>query len=157
MTYKRNELSTLILIIMKKLFITLFIALILSSCASFKAYTVVDYIDYSVFSQNGIFATELSSVNFDYRAIGSLSVRMYNGTVKKEQTIEREKRGDDLYSGTSKNSWKTTIPEEIYQKVCDEIRSKGGNGIVNMKLSLIPMDKNNPRGGLMVSGMVIRK
>lgn len=142
---------------MKKLFITLSIALILSSCASFKAYTVVDYIDYGIFSQNGIFATELSSVNFDYQAIGSLSVRMYNGAVKKEPISQKEERGDELYSGTSKNSWKTTIPEEIYQKVCEEIKLKGGNGIVNMKLSLIPIDKNNPRGGLMVSGMVIRK
>lgn len=146
---------------MNKLFITLStVALLLSSCASFKAYTAVDYIDYSVFAHNGIFATELSSANFDYQAIGSLSVRMYNGTVKKGPNQERENRSDglyNLYSRSPRNSFKTIIPEEIYKKVCEEIKSDGGNGIVNMKLSLIQIDKSHPFGGLMVSGMVIRK
>lgn len=118
---------------------------------------MVDYIDYSIFSQNGIFATELGSVNFDYQSIGSISIRMYNGTVKKEQTSSHDRNGDDLYSNNSQRTFKTALPDEIYQKVCDEIKAKGGNGIVNMKLSLIPTSKNDPRSGLMVSGMVIRK
>lgn len=162
MTYKRNELSTLILIIMKKILLITFVIASMTSCiTSIPPRTNIYYADYAVFNENGIFATELSSVNFDYETLGSILVEMREGLTKQKniETKSDRKSEDDLYSSQkSKYSYTHVIPEDIYQKVCDEIKSRGGNAIVNMKVIYLPAnEKKMQLEGWSISGMVIRK
>ncbi len=143
---------------MKKAFLSLVAIIVLfSSCSTIQRSTTVVYNDYSIFTQNGIYVTELPYVNFDYEALGNITISMMDGTVKKEPTPTK-KGADDVYVGNlSKWQWSEVSYEEIYQSVCDIIKEKGGNGLVNLKYSVIPKDKKTNQGGIIVSGMVIRK
>lgn len=142
---------------MKKHLLLAAFALLLSSCSAVHQYTTIYYNDYSTFKQNQIYVTELSSVNFTYEALGNITVSMIDGTIKKS-TDTSSNRGDDLYTGNqSKWQWAEATTEQIYQKVCDIIKEKGGNGIVNMKYTFLPKDKQTKQGGIIVTGMVIKK
>lgn len=147
---------------MKKILLITFVIASMTSCiTSILPRTNIYYADYAVFNANGIFATELSSVNFDYETLGSIMVEMREGMMKQKNTenISDRKYEDDLYSSkVAKYSYTHIIPEDIYQKVCDEIKSKGGNAIVNMKVTYLPSDEKKMQlEGWSISGMVIRK
>lgn len=146
----------------KHLILATFVITSMTSCiTSIPPRTNIYYADYSIFTENGIFATELSSVNFEYQTLGSIMIEMREGMIKQKNTeiSSNKEHGDDLYSPkVAKYSYTHVIPEDIYQKVCDEIKSKGGNAIVNMKVIYLPFDKKEMKlEGWSISGMVIRK
>lgn len=147
---------------MKKiLFLFAIMILALSSCVSLpspKSYTSV--IDYSFFTDKGIFVTESNSVNFEYEPMGSVVVEVTGGWIakksKKQSTpknevnddyyldIPRQNGGKKVYVGPSLN--------EAFGLLADELINMKANGIINLKISQGVRSDN-----LFVSGMAITK
>lgn len=153
--------SNLKLTPMKKLRLTafLFTSLLLGSCVSYQP--VTNYVDYSAYSQSGMFLTESNSVSFEYQPMGSVQVLLYDGYVPtlKAKTQERSKNKEDgIYyqSGyTSQTKRNATLKDALGMAV-EVAKENGGNGIINLRYEYLPKWKMTP-GRWQVTGMAIKK
>ena len=87
---------------MRKLLCIILIVILATSCATVKLpqpYSYSNYIDYSAFTEQGIFVTESNSVSFDYQQLGSISVVEVGGwvSVDKGKRTLTVRRNADYY------------------------------------------------------------
>lgn len=86
----------------------------LSSCVPKTYYnTIVGYIDYASFADEGMYLTESNSTSFDYTPLGSVSATVLSGHVEKtrpgryDYTDVYGKRPNEKYK-----EWITATPEQ---------------------------------------------
>lgn len=146
---------------MKKFFIIALVSVILTGCSSSIPYVVdASFIDYSVYSKNGVFLTESNSVNFEYEPVGSVSSTVFSGNikgVKKSSFIDEE-----LYTKESTercNKWKKADVRDAISQLVEVAKNQGANGIINLKIQPISekTSENTYRTGFLVTGMAIKK
>ena len=137
------------------------VAMLLTACAPKTYYnTSIGYINYSKYSESGIFLTESNSVNFDYTPLGSVSVTILSGNVKKTRPNRYNyvdafgNRPDEKYT-----EWVVASPEEAIHLATQKAMEQGGNGIINLKFEPIThvVDSKHSQSGILLTGMVIRK
>lgn len=139
---------------MKKILIILSIWFF-ASCATYSP--VVNFLDYSAYTQEGIFLTESNSVSFRYEPVGSISVLLYSGYAISRQSMKKEnKPEDDIYynSPISSNYQNATIQEALRLTV-EKAKSQGADAVINLKYQYIQAFKNVPSGWY-VSGMAVK-
>lgn len=155
---------------MKKVLLLLILcATIFSSCAVLPTpISVVNVIDYSVFTQKGIFATESNSVNFDYEAIGSVLSEEIDGWVKKSSLKNEGKQPrkiyqDEYYGDSQSVSFgkRVFVPADLnnaLQNFAVQLKKMRANGVINLKISYIkvPYGKTS-LNSIVVTGMAIKK
>ena len=143
------------------------VAMLLTTACAPKTYynTSIGYINYSKYSESGIFLTESNSVNFDYTPLGSVSVTILSGNVKKTRP-NRYNYVDYNYVDAFGNlpdekytEWVVASPEEAIHLATQKAMEQGGNGIINLKFEPIThvVDSKHPQSGILLTGMVIRK
>lgn len=137
-------------------------AFLLSSCSQKIFYAKsVSIVDYSAYQRQGMFLTESNSVNFEYEAIGSVTVVVFSGNVVMAQTSHVEK--SDLYGEqtvvSKKMGWKTASPEDALEAAVAQAAAKGGDGLINIQISpTTEIDASkNTRSGFLVTGMAIKR
>lgn len=146
----------------KFIFLTLSL-LVLSSCStSIKYCETVGYIDYSQYASKGVFITESNSVNFEYEPLGSISVLVEDGYKKGTRRskynyvdLDGNRHLTEEYEYWAKASYNSALDVAV-----DSIISKGGNGIINLKINhtVQPINtKEQYRNIIFLSGMVIKK
>jgi uncharacterized protein YbjQ (UPF0145 family) len=134
-----------------------------TSCATYlpAPKSFVGVIDYSVLTSKGLFVTESNSVNFDYRAIGSVIAEEIGGWIPKNSAQSSVNVNDEYYVGSStKKVYKNPDVQVAFDNIAEQLSSIGANGIINLKIttssemdlvSKFSVDK------ITVSGMAIRK
>ncbi len=135
---------------------------LLASCAPKISYTKsVGFVDYSVYQNKGIFLTESNSVNFEYDAIGSVTAVIYSGDAVLTQKKNVDK--NDIYGEQTtvqnKMGWKTANPEDALEAAVSEVISKGGDGLINIKITPTTEvgTSKTARSGFLVTGMAIKR
>lgn len=130
---------------MKNIFAILFFIVftfLFVSCGSFvslpKPYSYTGILDYSEFTQNGIFVTEAPTVNFDYTPIGSLVSKSEGGYVN--------------------TTYKEPVISDCFTDMIKKIKSSGANGVIGLKINFDYFaDKYTRRlSSIYVTGMVIK-
>ena len=154
---------------MKKLFVVLAAStlLLLSSCGPIRfAYTKYAVaLDYSEYTNKGFYLTEANSVNFEYKAIGSITARVISGYVKKNVQRKSSNMKDDIYGERSKSfdvlgKYNSAKPQDALEELCNKAMEIGANGIINIKTVYIPDVMGgtiNPYDSYVITGMAIRK
>lgn len=146
----------------KFIFLTLSL-LVLSSCSTpIKYCEMVGYIDYSQYASRGVFISESNSVNFEYEPLGSISVLVEDGYKK---GIRPSRYNDDILYDEKNNSekyeyWAKASYGSALNVAVDSVISKGGNGIINLKIShtVQPINtKEQYRNIIFLTGMAIKK
>ncbi len=135
----------------------------LASCSTYTP--MVNFIDYSGYTDQGMFLTESNSVSFDYQPVGSINVLLYSGFAKTNQqpasteTKKEKVLSDGVYysgnSAQSKGNYQTATIQEALRIAVQEAKSKGANGIINLSFEYVPYTKGSPSGWY-VSGMAIK-
>lgn len=121
---------------MKKQLLFAGMVLCMTSCVSYEQFTVTNVVDYSEFSQRGIFVTESNSVNFDYQPLGSVVSVTYGNS------------SDNIIYKTSH-----VDVSKAFEEIASKINAIGGNGVINLN---IRFSATNSRSMMTVSGMAIR-
>ena len=128
--------------------------------------THVGAIDYYSAGQNGkIFLTESNSVSFGYVPIGSIYMYQKSGYTKTyKDKMKTKEEGDPIY-GTKKTTsheyiagdWKNADYQTLVTEASQQAIKMGGDGIINIQLSL-HTDPNYPKISYpAISGMVIKR
>lgn len=147
----------------KKLLFTLatIFALVATSCSTQKFGYATTYLDYSAYTQQGFFLTELESVPFDYDALGSITVTEFSGKDAAYVDPNNSKVADELYEKVERskvaNDWRFASAQTAIGVIVDKARKAGGNGLVALKTTTIVDPKTNNVKSVTVSGMVIKR
>ncbi len=145
--------------------LTLVLMLLFSSCASYPKYETFDtYIDFEKYSQVGFFLS-IDDYNHSYMPKGLLSVSCYSGVQKTEVSKPKDMFNDDLYYSSSskfKKEFRTCRVEELLDEIVNEARSKGADGLVNVKIvntsrMVKEGNKKMKQPGLLITGFAIKK
>lgn len=144
---------------MKKISFIVLAAMLMASCSSVKLpapYSVVDFIDYSLLTSKGIFATESNSVSFDYEPLGSVMVVEYGGWGRMER---KNSVRDDTYSGVSgKNVYIEPALSDAFDDLASKLQELGANGIINFQITYKTRDlASYVPGSIVLSGMAIKR
>lgn len=155
---------------MKKLIMFAILALVLSGCSVYKTpyLSTATVLDYSEYTNKGFFLSEANSVNFEYKALGSVSA-VTTGGYEVISSTDRKNMQDDVYlsSGSSKKvkygPYRWASSEDALATLCDKAMEISANGIINIKITYIPATYD-PKTGLratsdsyVITGMAIRK
>lgn len=142
--------------------IYLLLLLVLFSCKSLTPPTPIRYashVDYSYFTNKGIFVTESNSVNFEYETLGSLYVECTGGWVKKNKSNEIDM--EDVYMNKMGNYlYAPARVEEAFDLAMVEVIKLQGNGIINLKITPGTYYYANYLTGvnkITITGMIIKK
>lgn len=127
---------------MKNLFLLLLCIFALTSCAVHlpAPKSTVGLIDYTEFTQKGIFVTESNSVSFEYQAIGSVFAEETDGWSEKKPEKNRTVYQDeyyDSYSGKRLTGQRKFVPANLnqaLQNIAKQLEAIGANGIINLKI-----------------------
>lgn len=151
---------------MKKVFLLSLIVtlLTLTSCvATFPYSQHTTIINFSIFTEAGIFVTESNSVSFDYQPLGSIKSVVSSGYTVKNRKVTKDI--DDVYTDHDKVKMdgyiEATLDDTIYEFI-DSAKELNANGIINLKVDVIPpvYDKSgsiiSPLS-YVVSGMAIKR
>lgn len=151
---KRNLLFTAILLI----------GMAFTSCKMHQFGYVTTYLDFTPYSEQGFFLTELESVPFDYVPVGTISVTEYSGqdAVYYNQTHPKSKvYDDDLYYKAEKSKvskdWRFASAESAIKELVEKSKRAGGNGLVALKTVTTVDTKSNLVVSVTVSGMIINR
>lgn len=138
------------------------ILFVLSSCTTQKFGYVTTYLDYSAYTKQGFFLTELESVPFDYDAIGSITVTEISG--KNGPNVQHKissNLSDEIYAEVAGNkirkNWRFASAETALAEIVLKAKKAGGNGLVALKTITIIESSTNKIHSVTVSGMVIRR
>lgn len=142
--------------------ITIVPTVLFSSCAPKVLYTSnVGFVDYSSYQNEGIFLSESNSVNFEYDAIGSVTAVVFSGEAVLSQTqhVDKDEMYGEYTTVKNKMGWKTARPEDALNEAVTQVKSRGGNGLINIKITpTTEMTASKVvRSGFLVSGMVIKR
>lgn len=138
--------------------------LLLSSCASYPKYETFDsYIDFEKYSQSGFFLS-IDNYNKSYMPKGLLSVSCYSGIQKTEVSKPKDMFNDDVYYSSSskfKKEFRSCRVEELLDEIVDEARSKGADGLINVKIvntsrMVKEGNKKMKQPGLLITGFAIK-
>ncbi len=151
------------------------ISLIFASCKVPlpPASSYVDYTDYSVFNDEGIYFDLLNSRRpaFDYVVLGELSIEMKSGAIS-NSTKEDVRKGIDpttqnemlsvrknksVHNSKTKTGSDSEVfysKEDVMKEACKRIKKMGGNGIINITLE---KNWNEYLLGYSLKGIVIKK
>lgn len=151
---------------MKQKFLLSVIAMIclaFSSCKTQQFGYVATYLDYTPYSEQGFFLTELNSVPFDYTPIGSMTVTEYSG---KDTTYTPERTNssflmDDIYARIERTKvskdWRFASAETAIAEIVARSKKAGGDGLVALTITTIVDPKSNLIVSVTVSGMIIKR
>ena len=138
------------------------LGLMLTSCSPKILYSeAVGFVDYSTYQDQGMFLTESNSVNFEYDAIGSVTVVVYSGNTVVSPTSRVE--ANDIYGDEttiqSKMKWKSASPEDALNAAVKQVSNKGGNGLINIKITPTTEigTSRTSRSGFLVTEMAIKR
>ncbi|MCD8029799.1 MAG: hypothetical protein LUF85_02920 [Bacteroides sp.] len=119
------------------LLLMLFISL-LSSCFTMPPpYYQAHIVDYSAFTQKGIFVTESDNIKFDYIAIGSVRAEGKGGWT---QEVKKKAIGPDL--------------NKLFEELAETLAAQNANGIINLKVHTVP-EKKYFYNNYIVTGMAV--
>jgi uncharacterized protein YbjQ (UPF0145 family) len=125
-----------------------------------KYVSVSSFIDYSYFTDKGIYVSESNSVNFDYTPMGSIDILIASGYKFKQGVVkEKDMLGQTFYSD-SKSEWKNATINEAFDELYKVAINKNANGIINLKISqniVESYDRKNSGLSFHITGMAIRK
>ena len=147
----------------KKLTLTLLISLIMcafTSCAPKITYFEnVRLVDFSKYTEQGIFLTESNSVSFDYEPVGSINVMILSGyekKIKSSKTVENDIYGDELYEirKTAQGDFIFATPQAAIAKAVEQLEAMNANGIINLNIRYI---HSTYQPGYELTGMAIRR
>ena len=170
--YEEDSINQINSVSMKKSLFILGCIFTLASCAVHKPepYTQVFMLDYSILTKRGIFVTESNSVGFDYETIGSVYLDSHGGWLKKSSSEKSEKKKrvvtqDDYFlenEGRPINygKYEYTDPSlyDAMMTLGDFLKGMGANGIINLKIDVIPENAENPdQNKLIITGMAVRR
>lgn len=154
---------------MKKLIqivLVAFVAVLFSSCAEQWFKTYIADVDYYTAGLNGkVFLSESNSVSFEYTPIGSIYLYQEHGYIKGESDKKQKMvKGDPIYGTieidafkSKKGEFRWATYESVLRAASESAIKMGGDGIINLQLTLRP-DKNNKKVLYpAVSGMVIKR
>jgi hypothetical protein len=102
---------------------------------------IVDYVSYS---EKGFFFTESNSVNFDYKPMGSIYVKMSSGYSKEKiQRIDSTFNfaiGDYEYSNRTEFvvDYERAVIGDAIRVLYDNAVKMGANGIINLEFGVLP-------------------
>lgn len=111
------------------------VILMFSSCSNimYESRIRVDY--YSHFNKERIYATEANVVGFEYQPLGSLSLTMNVSMYYGYKPTSEGKFESNYYNG-KKVDYEVVSIKDLYARVCQEVKSAGGDGIINLKINL---------------------
>ena len=157
---------------MKKLFVfaSLAFVLLLSGCSALKMpyMSRATVLDYSEYTNKGFFLSEANSVNFEYKALGSITAVTDGGYVV-VSTKERKDMKDDVYTSSKPSAkikygpYKSASPADALSTLCDKAMEIGANGVINININYIPATYDPKTRAILtpdsfvISGMAIRK
>nr|DAO98116.1 MAG TPA: Putative heavy-metal-binding protein [Caudoviricetes sp.] len=149
---------------MKKVLSILAGMFLFASCATYQPTpkSFVSMIDYSAFTQQGIYVTESNSVNFDYEAIGSICAEELGGWISKKSSEYSDPK-EEYYLGSSfsKKIYVKPDIQEAFKKLMDKLSQSGANGLINMRIEFTKeldiVGKQVTVDKIIVSGMAIKR
>lgn len=131
---------------MKKSCYPLLVMLIalLSSCVSPKLSQVemVNFLDYSKYTNQGFFITESNSVSFEYAPMATVTVTVLWGD-EAQWVVE---------NGVAKKRYGDASPERALELAVKRSREKGANAIINLHIESVEL---NGRPGILLTGMAV--
>ena len=125
-------------------------------------------LDYSEYTNKGFFMTEANSVNFEYKAIGSVSAKVQSGYEIIGESVRKGMK-DDIYGETydkhkvKYGKYKQAFSDDAINVLCNKAMERGANGIINIKVTYLPAIRDLKTGiviepdAIIVTGMAIRK
>lgn len=146
------------------------LALVLSGCSVYKTpyLSTATVLDYSEYTNKGFFLSESNSVNFEYKALGSVSA-VSTGGYEVLSTTERKNMQDDVYisqepsKSVKYGKYKSASSKDALSALCNKAMEVGANGVINISTSYIPGTYDAKTGVLIsgnsyvITGMAIRK
>lgn len=154
---------------MKKVFHFIFatlVATLFSSCAEQWFKTYIASVDYYTAGLNGkVFLSESNSVSFEYTPIGSIYMYQKHGYVKgKSDKKQKSVKGDPIYGTIEmdgykpmKGGYRWASYESVLEAASESAIKMGGDGIINLQLTLQTDPGNKKIKYPAVSGMVIKR
>lgn len=146
--------------------LSLILCLLVVGCSIQKRVYVQEsvIIDYSKYNNKGFFITESNSVNFEYKAIGSISAKVESGygTVDsyKEKTMNDDLYPQEMSVKVKYRDYIQATPEAALETLYKKAIENGANGVINLKITPI-INNENPYisiiTGYFVTGMAINK
>lgn len=138
----------------------------LTSCFPTQKFSrTLSFVDFSSYTKDGFFLTELESVPFDYTTIGTMSVSETSGVDKEYVQDAKEATGfkkyeDGIYGSPSKKTdkhWRSANFYSCLDALVEEAKFAGGDGIVKLQMGFGFDKEGRWDGSLNVSGMVIKR
>ena len=126
--------------------ILLLLAVISQSCSTSKS-TYQEYmtvLDYTPYVEQGFFITESNSVSFDYNPISTIYVVTTGSESKKDMEWYYDK------GVMRQRDARIASPENALKKAVEEAKSRGGNGLINLKIN--PTFSQASNGGSYING-----
>lgn len=147
---------------MKKILLFIFLVSVLSSCMKIPYISTSSIIDYSYYSDKGFFITESNSVNFQYKPICSIQVRVESGyeVTGSDKEVSRSLLGGEKTTYSEKmGNYKIATVNEALDLIYKESVEKGANGVINMKITPLTAYQGNQTiiTGYYVTGMAIKR
>lgn len=155
---------------MKKLIMFAILTLAMSGCSVYKTpyLSTASVLDYSEYTNKGFFLSEANSVNFEYKALGSVSA-VTTGGYEVVSSTERKNMRDDVYLSSEPSQkvkygpYKWASSKDALATLCEKAMEIAANGVINIKITYIPATYD-PKTGLratpdsyVITGMAIRK
>lgn len=111
-------------------------------------------LDYTPYVEQGFFITESNSVSFDYNPISTIYVVTTGSESKKDMEWYYDK------GVMRQRDARIASPENALKKAVEEAKSRGGNGLINLKIN--PTFSQASNGGSYINGyslsaMIINK
>lgn len=146
---------------LKNLFAAAALAVLLASCSPQKFVSNTYYFDYTPYTSDGFFLTQLESVPFDYQALGSMEVVETSGNDKEFKQVKESKNFDDaIYningSSVGGKNWRWADEGSALSSLVKNAKTIGGDGIVALKFNNY-IDEKSKAAKVSVSGMVIKR
>lgn len=133
---------------MKKILFISFASLMLVGCSTtkvFKPSIIQGFVDYSTFTEQGIYASPSYDIQHDYVPIGEISVEGLYGYIDKDAYKKQTGNKDAFMMAINGEYEESSAPWEyqlvnptingVMGSLVDKIKEKGGNGIIGLDCS----------------------
>ena len=150
---------------MKRLILLFIVAGSVSSCSPMMYSESFYKVDFSEYTSKGFFITVSNSVSFDYDPVEYIEVEVQDGYEKTEskpvQKFKDGKKQDSVYGDGNLSKFSTSVkrssPERALEMAVNIAKENGANGIINFKITRIPLDNFGINNKYTATGMAIKR
>lgn len=136
---------------MKKLILVATIIAFLTGCSS-SPLRLVDYVDYSPLTQEGLYVSHNISPNFAYTEIGDINITLISGDKAKFDQKQGKWIAKDGQAYTR---------QDAFVELAKELKKVGADGIIGLQYSTIQKKNNtffeNSAANVVISGIAIKR